>query len=278
MSSQMETRLKKRYGQHFLRDTGMIARIVGFIGPRPDDLLVEIGAGDGALSIRLAPKVLRLVALEIDREVIPALERGLAPYGNAEVIGGDILKINLPDLLTPRLGPGITLRIAGNLPYNIGTAIIEILLALALPIKDMAFMLQLETARRIVAAPGSGEYGYFSVLCQHHCAVNLGFQVPPACFVPRPRVTSAMVSLKPKDSPGDREFEEAFKSLAKAAFAYRRKKIVNSLGRCPQIGPAVGELLGKAGIDGARRAEDLTVAEYERLAHIYRATGKSGGG
>ncbi len=119
----MKTILKKRYGQHFLRDTGIINRIVALISPAPNDLMIEIGGGDGALSTRLAPEVLRLLVMEIDHDLIPALRSTLAPYPCAEVLGLDVLHADLANIAAPYLSPQVRLRVVGNLPYNIGTAI-----------------------------------------------------------------------------------------------------------------------------------------------------------
>jgi len=265
----MDSVPKKRYGQHFLRDTGIMNRIVDLVRPEAADLMVEIGSGDGALSIRLAPKVLRLFALEIDFDLIPLLRQALLPFPNAEVIAADILNADLAALVAPYLGPGISLRLAGNLPYNIGTAIIERMLSSTAPIKDMSFMLQLETAERIGAAPGSKSYGYFSVLCQHLCEVRTGFKVSPACFMPRPKVFSAMVSLRPRIRRVAGGYEDDFQMIAKAAFAHRRKTVANSLKLHAELKTMAERLLRRADLDGSRRAEDLSVEEYERLACLW---------
>jgi len=270
LSSQMKPTPKKRYGQHFIRDTGVIRRIVDLIEPGPSDLVVEIGAGAGALSIHLAPNVLRLIAVEVDRDVIPVLVHALEPYPNAEVVAKDVLKTDVTELVNPYLGKGTRLRIAGNLPYNIATAIIETLILQSVAAEDMIFMLQLETAERIAAAPGSKAYGFFSVFCRHYCDVRLGFTVPPACFVPRPKVYSAMITLRPRCTARDPLLEKCFLEVAKAAFAYRRKKLANSFRQDRRIEPVADLLLDRAGIDGTRRAGDLSVEEYERLSTVYR--------
>jgi 16S rRNA (adenine1518-N6/adenine1519-N6)-dimethyltransferase len=262
--------LKKRFGQHFLRDKGVISRIVRWIDPGPNDLFLEIGAGDGALSTQLAPQAARLLAIEMDIDCIPILESNLSPHRSAVVIPADFLQLNLADLLSGYGQAGQPLRVAGNLPYNIATVIIDILLHAALPIEDMHFMLQLEVAQRITAAPGSRDYGYLSVDCQHHCEVRMGFKVPSACFVPRPNVSSATISFRPKRTEKvHAEFERHFEAIAKAAFSHRRKTLANSLGKHPVYGKISGELLTQAGIDGSRRAEELSVAEYERMAQTY---------
>ncbi len=261
--------LKKRFGQHFLRDTGVIDRIVRWIQPSPGDIFLDIGAGDGSLSRRLASAAAKLLAIEIDSECIPVLEETLKPFPSAAVIPCDFLQLDLAELAVRYLRPGKQFRIAGNLPYNAGTAIIEKLLHAEVPVQDMHFMLQLEVAQRITAVPGSRQYGYLSVDCQHHAAVQLGFRVSPACFVPRPQVSSSMVSIRPKHPAPDRAIEKVFEVLAKAAFSYRRKTIANSLARHPVLKSIALSLLERAGIDGSRRAEDLSVREYELLAKIY---------
>jgi 16S rRNA (adenine1518-N6/adenine1519-N6)-dimethyltransferase len=261
---------KKRFGQHFLRDTGAIDRIVRWIQPASGDTFLEIGAGDGALSSRLAPRVARFLALEIDFDRIPQLEEALTPFQSALVIPGDVLQLDLRELAEHHLKPGQQLRIAGNLPYNIGTAIIEKLLHEGLPILDMFFMVQLEVAQRITALPGSRQYVFLSVHCQHHADVQLGFKVSPACFVPRPQVSSSMVSFRPKCTDMDPVCEADFEGIAKAAFSHRRKTIANSLASHAVFGTISHSFLGRAGIDGSRRAEDLSVREYEHLARSYR--------
>ncbi len=263
-----EPTAKKRFGQHFLRDTGVLERIVRWIQPAPGDLILEIGAGDGALSARLAQTAARLIAIEVDMDYVPLLEEVLAPFESASVIAGDILELDLSELVSSNLHGG-RLRIAGNLPYNIATAIIEKLLHTELPIEDLHFMVQLEVAQRITASPGSRQSGFLSVECQHRSEVRMGFKVSPACFVPRPKVGSATVSFRPKPERRDSALEYGFEALAKAAFAYRRKTLENSLHRHPVFGTITRDLLGRAGIGGSRRAEELSVREYEHLAEIF---------
>ncbi len=245
-------------------------RIVKLIRPTRNDLMIEIGGGEGALSFRLAPEVRKLLVIEIDQDLIPTLIRTLAPCPNAEVLGLDVLHADFAAMAAPSLSAGAHLRIVGNLPYNIGTAIIEKLLLQRLPIEDMIFMLQLETAKRINASPGSKDYGFFSVFCQHFCETGLALMVSPACFVPRPKVHSAMITLRPRRSSRTPDSDSLFLKLTKAAFAYRRKKLANSLRQDPELGPLTGAILNHAGIDGTRRAEDLSVGEYEHLAETFR--------
>ncbi len=260
---------KKRLGQHFLRDTGVIDRIVRWIKPHSDDTFLEIGAGDGALSLSLAPVVGRLIAIEFDTDCIPRLEAVLQPFESVTIIPEDVLRLDLMHAVPPLMKPDSRLRIVGNLPYNIATAIIEKFMHCSLPVLDMSFMVQMEVAQRITAGPGSRQYGYLSVHCQHHCDVHLGFKVAPSCFVPRPKVHSAMISLRPKQFLQDSGFESDFEDLCKAAFGHRRKTLANSLGKNPLIGPVSNRFLRHANIDGSRRAEDLSVTEFEVLARVY---------
>ncbi len=264
-----EPRPKKRFGQHFLRDTGVLERIVRWIQPDPNDLFLEIGAGDGALSTRLAERVAHLLAIEVDLDRIPYLENALALFKSAAIISGDVLRLDLIGLVGRYLQPGQKLRVAGNLPFNIATAIIDKLLHSGLPIEDMFFMVQLEVAQRITAGPGSRQYGFLSVNCQHRANVQIGFTISPACFVPRPKVNSAMLSLRPKLDLQNPAFDSDFEALGKAAFSYRRKTLENSLNKHPVFGAISHALLSRAGIDGARRAEELSVQEYEYLALIF---------
>ncbi|MEJ2247555.1 MAG: 16S rRNA (adenine(1518)-N(6)/adenine(1519)-N(6))-dimethyltransferase RsmA [Acidobacteriota bacterium] len=264
------TRPKKRLGQHFLRDTGVIDRIIRWIDPQSGDIFLEIGAGDGALSSRIAPAVARLVAIELDGDCIPRLENALEPYESAASINADILHLDLMQFVPKKLDPQQRLRITGNLPYNIATAIIEKILHCSLPVNDMIFMVQTEVAQRITASPGSRRYGYLSVHCQHHSDVSLGFRVSPSCFVPRPKVSSSMVSLNPKQVFKDPDFESDFESLTKAAFSHRRKTLANSLGKNPLFGSVSNSILQFSGIDGSRRAEDLSVEEFETLTRVYK--------
>ncbi len=262
----MNPAAKKRFGQHFLRDTGMIERIVTLIEPCSADSFVEIGPGDGALTRRLAPRVNSLVAIEVDRDRIHGLVEEMSPFAHVRIVEGDILSFDLDEL--PALFPAGegTLRAAGNLPYNIATAIIERFLQSKLKFRDMTFMVQREVAERIVARPGTRQYGYLSVYCQYKASVALKFKVPPACFSPRPKVLSAILILHPRIRTEEPEVERAFIDVVKAAFSHRRKTILNSLEKNAMFEPIAVDLLEKAGIKATRRAEELSVEEYLELA------------
>jgi 16S rRNA (adenine1518-N6/adenine1519-N6)-dimethyltransferase len=266
---------KKRLGQHFLRDTGVIDRIIRWIQPRLEDIIIEIGAGKGALSVGLASKVFKLLAIEMDRDCIPGLESALKPFKSASIVHSDILQTDVEQLATSLFHPGKILRIVGNLPYNISTAIIDKFLHCSRSIHDMRFMVQTEVAQRIVASPRSRQYGYLSLLCQHYCDVKIGFKVSSSCFVPRPKVSSSMIALYPYKKQRNSDFEKDFELLGKAAFGYRRKTLSNSLGKHPVFSPICSALLQQASIDGTRRAEELSVKEFESLACVYHEKVKS---
>jgi 16S rRNA (adenine1518-N6/adenine1519-N6)-dimethyltransferase len=260
---------KKRLGQHFLKDTGVLDRIVRWINPAAGQVFIEIGAGTGALSVRLAEKAGALVAVELDGDCISVLEETLARFDSAAVVHADILSLDPAELVREHLRPEQKLRVAGNLPYNIGTAVIVKLLRADLPIEVMFFMLQLEVAERILARPKTREYGVLSVLCRHRAETRMGFKVSPACFTPKPKIMSAVISLHPKPRDKNAEWETNFEELVRDCFAYRRKTLANSLSRSVRFGEISDELLEKADIDGARRAESLGVVEYEHLADIH---------
>lgn len=260
---------KKHLGQHFLKDTGALERLAASIRPTPDDVIVEIGAGTGSLTALLAREAARLIAIEVDPDCISALEEALAGRANVVVIQGDILELDIHGLIKTYPIQEKRLRFVGNLPYNISTAIIERLLRSRLPIHEMVFLVQLEVAERITAAPGSKPYGYFSVYCQHFCESRMGFRISPACFVPRPKVTSATVIMKPRPTRWSAALEQSLEDVVKAAFAHRRKTLVNSMRYHAAIGPLAHEILRQAGIDGALRPEQIPVCDYERLARVY---------
>ncbi len=267
----MRIRAKKRFGQHFLRDTGVLDRLARLVSPLPDDLIIEIGAGDGSLSTRLVPAARRLLAIELDVDCLQPLQASLSPFPSACVIAADVLRLDLEELVREHLRSGDRLRAVGNLPYNIATAIIERLLQSPLLLADMVFMVQLEVAERITANPGSRQYGFLSIMCQHFAEARIAFKVSPACFVPRPKVVSAVLQLRPRHDDRNPEIEECFMEITKASFSHRRKTLANSLRLHQGLEDASAPFLAKAGIDGSRRPEDLTVREYEHLARTYLA-------
>ncbi|WP_163558528.1 16S rRNA (adenine(1518)-N(6)/adenine(1519)-N(6))-dimethyltransferase RsmA [Halomonas sp. NO4] len=253
-------RARKRFGQNFLRDPGVIARIVRAIAPRPGERLIEIGPGQGALTEPLLEAADgRLEVIELDRDLVPGLRVQFFDYPALVVHEADALTF---DFRTLR-GEGAPLRVVGNLPYNISTPLIAHLLEAGDAIADMHFMLQKEVVERLAAEPGGADWGRLSVMAQYRCAVDSLFRVPPEAFVPRPKVDSAIVRLTPYATlPFPARDEALLFELVRQAFGQRRKTLRNNLkGR---IGAAALEALG---IDSARRPQTLTVEEFVRIAN-----------
>ncbi|MDH3448046.1 MAG: 16S rRNA (adenine(1518)-N(6)/adenine(1519)-N(6))-dimethyltransferase RsmA [Gammaproteobacteria bacterium] len=250
-------RARKRFGQHFLHDQRVIESILRAVDPQPGDRLLEIGPGQGALTYPLLQRCRELVAIELDRDLIPGLKSKAGRYGKLEIINADILEYRLPEL-----GTGEAWRLVGNLPYNISTPLMFHLLESARLIKDMHFMVQKEVALRIVARPGETDYGRLSVMLQYHCECQYLLDVAPDSFKPPPRVESTVIRLRPLPEP---EYDvgnyEVFSTLVQTAFGQRRKTIANSLK--PLMDRA---LIIACGIDPGLRAQNLRLADFARLS------------
>ena len=249
---------RKRFGQHFLHDPGVISRIVAAIDPKPGDRLVEIGPGRGALTRPLLERCGRIDVIEIDRDVIPALRRHCAGAGELLVHETDALAFDLTTLH----GGGAPLRVCGNLPYNISTPLLFHLLESDTVIADMHFMLQKEVVERMAARPGGKEYGRLTVMLAAACRVELLFRVGRGAFNPPPAVDSAVVRLVPHGgAPFPLPHPERYEQLVRAAFSMRRKTLRNSL-----RGLAGAAAFAAAGIAPDRRPETLSPEEFAKLA------------
>lgn len=249
---------RKRFGQHFLRDANTVRRIIEAFAPQADDEVLEIGSGNGVLTRELAPRVHRLHAVEIDRDLAAALERELGRQPNITIHNADILDFEIG----PLLEGGRKLRLIGNLPYNVSTPILFRLLQQTRHIRDMCFMLQKEVVERLTAAPGTKAYGRLSVMIQWRCRTQRLFKVPPGAFYPVPKVDSMVIRLEPYAIPPVTVADEpAFASVVAAAFTARRKTLRNAL-----AGMINSEQLEAVGIDPMRRGETLTLAEFAALA------------
>jgi 16S rRNA (adenine1518-N6/adenine1519-N6)-dimethyltransferase len=253
-------RARKRFGQHFLHDPGVLKRIVAAIDPQPGERIVEIGPGRGALTLPLLARCGRLEAIEIDRDLIPELEARAAGIGELVVHAGDALEFDFAALR----GAGSRLRVCGNLPYNISTPLLFHLLGSRAAIADMHFMLQKEVVDRIVAPPGGKDYGRLTVMLAAACAATALFRVGRGAFQPPPAVDSAVVRLVPHAAdPFPMPDPARFARVVAAAFAMRRKTLRNSLrGLVDEAGFAA------AGIAADRRPETLAPAEFARLAAL----------
>lgn len=249
---------RKRFGQHFLRDRGVIGRIVDALTPRPGETIVEIGPGEGALTRALIERVVPLHAVELDRDLAAHL-RDQFPSDQLVVHQADALDFNFRGLAPP----GRSLRLVGNLPYNISTPLLFHLLDQTDCIHDMLFMLQKEVVDRLAARPDTGDYGRLSVMIQLRLRAEPLFDVAPRAFFPPPKVESTVVRLTSHATPPVQLHRpEAFTQLVKAAFASRRKTLRNNLKTV-----ITGDRLGALGIDPNRRAETLTLEEFARIAN-----------
>jgi len=242
---------RKRFGQNFLTDQKIIDRIIATIAPKPDDNLLEIGPGQGAMTLPLLEKVDKLNVIEIDRDLISILES--FNKSNLTIHQGDALKFDLSNLSHP-------LRVVGNLPYNISSPILFHLLSNIEKIEDMTFMLQKEVVERIVAKSGNKTYGRLSVMLQAFFNCEMIFIVPPESFDPQPKIDSAIVYLKPLNKIEVSNFSNFFK-IVKASFAQRRKTLKNNL----------KSLINseQTNIDLSKRAEMLDVKDFITLAKDY---------
>jgi len=255
----MEHRARKRFGQNFLHDRGIIDRIVRAIHPKAGQRLVEIGPGLGALTLPLLEAAGRLEVVELDRDLIPKLQERCAGHGELVIHSADALRFDFCALA----GAGEKLRLAGNLPYNIPTPLIFHLLDQAKCIDDMHFMLQKEVVDRLAAEPDSSDYGRLSVMVQYRCEVERLFTVPPGAFTPAPKVDSAIVRLAPHAKPPVEVNDVAsLEKVVAQAFSQRRKTLRNTL-----KGVLEAAEIEAAGIDPQRRAETLSLQEFAALAN-----------
>ena len=254
---------RKRFGQHFLHEVGIIDRIVRAIAPRRDDLVVEIGPGEGALTFPLLAQLDRLTVVELDRDLIPRL-RERAPADRLRIVESDVLAVDF-GALHRELAPAADkpLRVVGNLPYNISTPILFHLLEHARVIADMHFMLQKEVVDRMAAAEGSKTYGRLSVMLQARCRVEPLFRVPAGAFRPPPKVESAIVRLTPRAASEVAVADDAvFDRVVRDAFSQRRKTLRNALS-----GIATAADIEAGGVDPQSRAEDVAVPRFVALSN-----------
>lgn len=261
---------RKRFGQNFLEDV-WARKVVAAIAPQPTDAFIEIGPGPGALTRPLASAARSLVACEIDRDLAAALRDEALP--GVTILEGDFLRLSLDDLRVAlaAAAPGATsFRVAGNLPYNVASPIMFRLIELTrlgLPLGDATIMLQREVADRLLAAPGSGDYGVLSVLIGHRASVSRLLNLPPGAFRPAPKVHSSVVRLRFHEADPAVQDEQVLASLTNAIFSRRRKTLNNALLAYGALtAPTAARVLADTGIDPVRRPETLTIAELCRLA------------
>jgi 16S rRNA (adenine1518-N6/adenine1519-N6)-dimethyltransferase len=252
---------KKRFGQHFLHDPGILRKIVLAIAPKPGETVVEIGPGEGALTLPLLRELGHMTVIELDRDLVPRLRALADGVGTLDIVNADVLNVDLTALAN-----GQPLRVVGNLPYNVSTPILFHCIDHVAAIRDMHFMLQKEVVDRMAATPGSKVYGRLSVMLQLVCRVDPLLAVPPGAFKPPPKVDSAVVRLTPR-APADRAFADAelLSRIVRAAFGQRRKTLSNALGDI-----ADADTIARAGIDPRARAEQLAPSAFVALADAVR--------
>ncbi|WP_305806321.1 16S rRNA (adenine(1518)-N(6)/adenine(1519)-N(6))-dimethyltransferase RsmA [Stenotrophomonas sp. YIM B06876] len=249
---------KKSLGQHFLADRTYVDRIVRAVNPKAGDRLVEIGPGQGAITLPMLRQHPQLTVIEFDRDLIAPLTEAAATLGELTIIHRDVLQVDFTELAA-----GTQIRLVGNLPYNISSPILFHALEHAAAISDMTFMLQKEVVDRMAAAPGSKVYGRLSVMLQAWCEVTSLFVVPPGAFRPPPKVDSAVVRLVPRDPAQVGINDKArFAEVVRAAFGQRRKTLRNALN-----GVCDAAQFEAAGVRSDARAEQLEVADFIRLAN-----------
>ena len=268
---------RKKLGQSFLLDVNIIRKIAAAADISADDIVIEIGAGIGVLTEDLARIAGKVIAVEIDPKLVEVLKEKLAPYSNAEIHCGDILKYDFK-AIAKRYKSKV--KVIGNVPYNISGPLIFHFLSSHAAIHSFLLMLQKEVVQRLVAVPNSKSYGVPSVLLQMFASVKKIFDVPASCFYPRPKVESAVIKGTFLDKPLMELADAAFfTQLVKASFAQRRKMLINNLKNSKLLTniseEKIKDILAGADIDGKRRGETLSVEEFGKLSNLlYEAMAK----
>ncbi|MEQ8230598.1 MAG: 16S rRNA (adenine(1518)-N(6)/adenine(1519)-N(6))-dimethyltransferase RsmA [Gammaproteobacteria bacterium] len=262
MSERPPRPLRKRFGQHFLTDDGIIDAIVDLVAAGPKDHVLEIGPGNGVLTAPLLASRCHLEAIEIDRDLAAWLTTRFAGAERFALHNLDVLKFDFGALAS---APG-GWKVVGNLPYNISTPLLMRLLEHAGYFRELTLMVQREVAERLAAAPGTAAYGRLGVMAQRRARIAMRLMVPPTSFEPPPKVESAVIQLYPLPGPYDAAFEHDFAEVVRLAFGARRKTLANALKR-RLAAPALETL----GIDPGSRAEMLSVDDFVRLTTAWRS-------
>ena len=268
---QKRTIPKRRFGQNFLTDKNVVNRIISAVSPQPDEAIVEIGPGRGAMTSRLAETAGRVIAVEFDRDLVAQLRGKFSGSANVQLIEADALAIDFCEAIAP----ATQARIVANLPYNVGTAILQRLIEQRRCVSEMTLMLQREVVERMTAQAGSSERGYLSVLIEAYCEAEKLFDVPPQAFRPTPKVWSTVVRLRMRTKmAAEVKDENLLWKVVSAGFAHPRKTILNNLREAPE---SLQELLKKhggasivlcdAGITPLRRAETFALDEWALLVN-----------
>ena len=260
-----DIKMSKKLGQNFLIKRGIVDEIVHAAELTPGEPVLEVGPGIGTLTQGLAQSGADVTAIELDRRLLAVLDTTLASYDNVRIIHGDVLKLDVPSIMN--LKP---FKVVANLPYYITTPIIMSLLESKLPIERLVVMVQKEVALRMVAKPGTKDYGALSVAVQYYTEPDIVLDVPPKSFLPAPAVTSSVIRCVLRDKPPvDVIDEKLFFRVVKAGFAQRRKTFSNTMKTTGLSKDRIEELLAKANIDGQRRGETFTLQEFADVANAW---------
>lgn len=262
---------QKKFGQNFLIDTGILEEIIAAARITKEDFVLEIGPGIGTMTQYLCEAARQVVAVEIDSNLIPILEDTLSAYDNVEVINEDILKLDLSRLVEEKNG-GKPVKVVANLPYYITTPIVMGLFESHVPIDSITIMVQKEVADRMQVGPGTKDYGALSLAVQYYANPEIVVHVPPSCFMPQPKVGSAVIRLTRHATPPVRvNSEKLMFQIIRASFNQRRKTLVNGLSNCgsfPLSKEELGECISKLSLPVNVRGEALTLEQFALLSNI----------
>lgn len=262
-----DIKMSKKLGQNFLIKRGIVDEIVHAAELTPGEPVLEVGPGIGTLTQGLAQSGADVTAIELDRRLLEVLDTTLASYDNVRIVHGDVLKLDVPTIMNHK-----PFKVVANLPYYITTPIIMSLLESKLPIERLVVMVQKEVALRMVAKPGTKDYGALSVAVQYYTEPDIVLDVPPKSFLPAPAVTSSVIRCVLRDKPPvDVIDEKLFFRVVKAGFAQRRKTFANTMKTTGLSKDRIEELLAKANIDGQRRGETFTIQEFADVANAWAA-------
>ena len=262
-----DIKMSKKLGQNFLIKRGIVDEIVHAAELTPGEPVLEVGPGIGTLTQGLAQSGADVTAIELDRRLLEVLDTTLASYDNVRIVHGDVLKLDVPAIMNHK-----PFKVVANLPYYITTPIIMSLLESKLPIERLVVMVQKEVALRMVAKPGTKDYGALSVAVQYYTEPDIVLDVPPKSFLPAPAVTSSVIRCVLRDKPPvDVIDEKLFFRVVKAGFAQRRKTFANTMKTTGLSKDRIEELLAKANIDGQRRGETFTLQEFADIANAWAA-------
>lgn len=260
-----DIKMSKKLGQNFLIKRGIVDEIVHAAELTVGEPVLEVGPGIGTLTQGLAQSGADVTAIELDRRLLEVLDTTLASYDNVRIIHGDVLKLDVPTIMNHK-----PFKVVANLPYYITTPIIMSLLESKLPIERLVVMVQKEVALRMIAKPGTKDYGALSVAVQYYTEPDIVLDVPPKSFLPAPAVTSSVIRCVLRDKPPvDVIDEKLFFCVVKAGFAQRRKTFSNTMKTTGLTRDRIEELLAKANIDGQRRGETFTLQDFADVANAW---------